>query len=299
MLRALVLGLGVGTLFATLASIGGAEPIEIPEPSAQPQLLALGGELLERAAESGPGCFAPMLDELRRHPRWSIRIDDLEWDDVVDDEPDPRRASIVLDATTGTWRDGLLPQSLSLAEDERRAILAAFALDCRVDPAQPRPGYVGRYFGVALGEDGTAVARFRTSSFVAIRLGALFDQIRARHVAGRAGDLQGYSLELAGVRRTDRDDRGRSIYTPYRLELHDRDQAAHDTLEARVRLLDWAMTLPAALPAGKHVVRGTLRAHGTSRPIAIDLREDLYRWGHHALLSELAMWASINREPID
>ncbi|HWO22638.1 MAG TPA: hypothetical protein VNO30_27955 [Kofleriaceae bacterium] len=299
MLRATVLGLGVGTLCATLAAIGGAQPIELPEPAPRPRFLALGGELLELAAETGPGCFAPMLDELRRHPRWSIRIDDLEWDDVVDDEPDPRRASIVLDAAAGTWRDGWLPQSLSLADDERRALWAAFALDCRVDPEQPRPGFVGRYFTVALGEDGTAVARFRTNSFVALRLGALFDQIRARYVAGRAADVHGLSLELAGVRRTGRDDLGRSEYEPYRLDLRDFDQATHNTLEDRVRLLDWAMTLPAALPAGKQVVRGTLRAHGTSRPIALDLRADLYHWGHHALMSELSMWASINREPID
>jgi hypothetical protein len=298
MLRASILGLGVGMLFAALAAIGGAEPIEIPEPTWRPQYLALGGSLVELAAEAGPGCFAPMLDELRRHPRWSIRIDDLEWDDVVDDEPDPRHASIVLDAAAGTWRDGLLPQSLSLAEDERRAVLAAFALDCRVDWTQPRHGFVGRYIGVALGEYGAAVVRFPTNSPVAVRLGELLDQIRARYVAGRAADLQRFVLELEGPRR-DRDDQGRSIYVPYRLDRRDRDLAAYYTLEDRVRLLDWALTLPVALPASNHVIRGTLRAYGISRPIAIDLEANSSHWMRYAVFGELAIWASINREPID
>lgn len=295
----MVLGLGVGTVCAMLAAVGSAGPIEVPEPTPASQYFALGGELIELAAAAGPGCFAPMLDEIRRHPRWSIRIDDLEWDDVEDGEPDLRHASIVLDAAGGTWRDGWLPQSMSLTEADRRELLGAFALDCRVDPAQPRPGYVGRYIGVALGEDGTAVARFPTNSSVALRLGALFGQIRARYVVGRAADLQGFSLELAGVRRTGRDAQDRPIYEPYRFEVRDQGQAAHDTLEARVHLLDWATTLPVALPAGPQVVRGTLRAYGISRPVAIDLGASALYRGHHSVFSELTMWASINREPID
>ncbi|HWU89546.1 MAG TPA: hypothetical protein VN253_19930, partial [Kofleriaceae bacterium] len=144
----MTLALGAGTLCAALVAFEGVAPVDRVS-SPLPTLLALGGEPVELVAEAyGPGCFAPMLDELQRHPRWSIRIDDLEWDDVVDDQPDERHASIVLDGETATWRDGWLPQSLTLAEDERHALLAAFALDCRVDPAQPPPGYGGRYIVV-------------------------------------------------------------------------------------------------------------------------------------------------------
>jgi hypothetical protein len=297
--RASVLGVGIGTVCATLVAIGDAGDLELPEPPSRPRYLALGGSLIELAAEAGPGCFAPMLDELRRHPRWSIRIDDLEWDDVVGNEPDPRHASIVIDARAATWRDGSLPQTMALAEDERRAVLAAFELDCRVDPAQPPPAYGGRYIGVALGEDGATVAELRTHSFVTVRLDQLFDQIRARYLAGRAADLRGFSLELAGVIRDGRDDRGRSTYQPYRVELHDRDLAAHATLEDRVRLLDWAMTRPVTRPAGPRTARGTLRAYGTSRPIAIDLDADLTDWRQYGVFSDLAMWSSVNREPAD
>ena len=139
---------------------------------------------------------------------------------------------------------------------------------------------------------------------VALRTGAGFLKMEGTAAAGVASediDLSAgtflLSLELEGPRRT-RDDRGRSIYEPYRLELRDRDLAAYDTLEERVRLLDWAMTLPVALPAGNQTIRGTLRAYGTSRPIAIDLTA---RSGpeRHSLPSELAIWAAINREPID
>jgi hypothetical protein len=293
MLRAVILALGVGTLCAALSAIDGAGPIELPAPRPGPALMALGGDLVDPDFGAGVGCFVPMLDELRRHPRWSIRIDDLEWDDVVDGEPDPRRASIVLDAETGTWRDGWLPQSLTLAEDERRALLAAFALDCRVDPAAPPHGFVGRYIGVALGEDGLVVAKFQTNSFVALRLEELFDRIRARYVAGRADDLRGFSLELAGTMRDGTDDRGRPVRKPHRVAISERDLASFDTLEKRVRLLDWALTQPAVLTGGKHVVRGTLRAHGTSRPIAVDLYAYLADEMQRSVWSELAIWAAI------
>lgn len=292
------MALGVGTLCAALVVIDGAGPIEIEEPAPEPRpgLLALGGAMVDLTAEAGPGCFAPMLDELRRHPNWSIRIDDLVWDDVVGNEPDERRASIVLGAEAGTWRDGWLPQSLALAEDERRAVLAAFALDCRVDPAQPEPGLGGRYIGVTLGEHGDPVVQFPTNSFVALRLEELFDRIRARYVAGRADDLRGFSLELAGTWRNGSDEHGRPIREPHRVEIRERDLALYRSLEEQVRLLDWALAQPATLPAGAHAARGTLRAHGTSRPIAVDLDAHLAIEMQRSVWSELAIWAAIDRD---
>jgi hypothetical protein len=296
MLRATIFGLGVGTLCAALAALDGVAAVE-PAAERQPQYFALGGELVEQVAETGAGagCFAPMLEELQRHPHWSIRLDDLEWDDVASSEPDERHASIVIDGTTAVWRDGWLPQSMTLAEDERRAVLAAFALDCRIDEAQPRAGYGGHYIGVSLGEDGPAVVHFRTRSFVMARMRELFEQIRARYVAGRAADLRGFSLELAGVRNVDRDEQDRLIYKPYRLTIREAD-LAQNTLEDRVRLLDWAMTRRTALPAGRQIVSGTLRAHGTSRPIAVDLTTDRPGMLRYEVFRELDMWAAVNHE---
>ncbi|HWU89712.1 MAG TPA: hypothetical protein VN253_20760 [Kofleriaceae bacterium] len=301
MLRETILGLGVGTLCTVLVVIEGTGPAEIPESALEPpRLLALGGEMVDLTAEAGPGCFAPMLEELRRHPHWSVRIDDLVWDDVVGNEPDERRASILLGAETSTWRDGWLPQSLTLAEDERRQVLAAFALDCRVDPDQPPPPFGGRYIGIALGEVGDPVVQFPTNSFVALRLEKLFDQFRERYLAGRAEDLHGFSLELAGTWRADRDERGRPIREPHRVEIRESDlAAAYDTLEGRVRLLDWALTQPATLPAGAHAARGTLRAHGTSRPIAVDLDAHLALSMQYSVWSELSMWAAVDRPDDD
>jgi hypothetical protein len=172
-------------------------------------------------------------------------------------------------------------------------VLAAFALDCRVDASLPANGYTGRYIGIALGEARSPVTTFPTNSPIAVRLQALFDALRARHIAGRADDLKGFSIELAGTRR-DYDDRNRPIRVPHVVEFRDQLAGAVD-LEQRVRLLDWAMTQPVSLPASDRVVRGTLRAYGTSRPIAIDLGTLEYNGAHRAF-DELQRWESIERQ---
>ena len=296
MLRASVLGLGLGTLVAAAAALNGAEPLEAaPAPEPRPAYVALGGGMVDLAAGNhGPGCFAPMLDELRRHPRWTLRIDELVWDDVVDNEPDERRALLVLDAQTATWRDGALPQNTTLTDAERRAALAAFALDCRIDESLPWGGYGGHYIGVALGEDSPPVATFPTNSPIAVRLLELIGAIRARYVAGRADELQGFSLELAGTWRADRDAQGRRFREPHRVEIRDRDLAAFNDVEDRLRLLDWALTQPVSLPAGDYIARGTLRAYGRSRPIAVDLRT-LGLFTGYSVFRELSFWASVER----
>jgi hypothetical protein len=298
MLRAslLALALAAGTLFAAATTLNGADPIEAaPAAEPRPTYLALGGSLVELAAENhGPGCFAPMLEEIRRHPRWSIRIDELVWDDVVDDEPDERRAMLVIDAETATWRDGFLPQNTALTAQERRDVLAAFALDCRVDESLPQNGYSGHYIGVALGEDGPVVAQIPSYSPVVVRLVALLDAIRTRYNAGRADDLRGFSLELAGTWHDGNDAQGRPLRAPHRLVIREQDFTERDELEYRVRLLDWAMTQPVSLPADDHIARGTLRAYGRSRPIAVDLRK-LGHWSSYAAFGELGIWASVER----
>jgi hypothetical protein len=253
--------------------------------------------MVDLAAENdGPACFTPMLDELRRHPHWTIRIDDLVWDDVVGDEPDERRAILLIDADTATWRDGALPQNVALTAAERRDVLAAFSLDCRVDESLPQNGYSGHYIGVAFGEEGPPVATFSTNAPIMVRLEELFEAIRARYIAGRADDLQGFSLELAGTWSADRDEQGRRIREPHRVEVRERDIAAHahEDLEDCVRLLDWALAQPVSLPAGAHIARGTVRAYGRSRPIAVDLMRLGYV-SSSSLFSELGMWASIER----
>ncbi len=298
MLQHAIVALGAGTLCAAASAVIGAGTIELsPAPEPRPTYLALAGDLVDLAAQNhGPGCFEPMLDELRRHPHWSIRIDHLEWGDVVSDEPDPRHATLVIDGETATWRDGSLPQTLTLTGAERRDVLAAFALDCRIDEALPVNGYTGDYIGVALGDDGPAVTRFPTNSPIAVRLLELFDAVRARYLATRVEDLSGFSIELTGTRR-DHDDQGRMIRRPHRIEYLD-PGVAGDDLEDRVRLLDWAMAKPVSLPPGKLIVRGTLRAHGSSRPIALDLRNLGLEWSAHRTFRELVSWEA-SEHPLD
>lgn len=296
MLQTSLVALGVGTLCAVASALNGAGPIEI-EP--RPAYLALGGEMVEMAAETyGTGCFVPMLDEIRRHPRWSIRIDDVHWaSDGGDDHVSRRLATLVIDGETATWRDGTLPRSLTLTGAERRDVLAAFALDCRVDEARLGCGNGGRYIGVALGEDGPLVAKFPESSSIKLRLQELFHEIHARHIAGRIDDLNGFSLELERTTRTGHDNRGQPIRKPHRFVFPSEDAAGVELVH-RVDLLDWAMTQPVSLPPGDRIARGTLRAYGTSRPIAVDLAKlGDWTWDSYSLFRALLSWEEESEQP--
>ncbi|HWO25678.1 MAG TPA: hypothetical protein VNO30_43365 [Kofleriaceae bacterium] len=292
--------LGVATLGAVVSALNGAGPIEIaPALEPRPAYLALGGEMVEMAAETyGTGCFVPMLDEIRRHPRWSIRLDYVQWDwNGADNHSSRRVAALVIDGETATWRDGTLPRSLTLTEAERRDVLAAFALDCRVDESRLGCGNGGRYVGVALGEDGPLVARFPESSSIKLRLQELFHAIHARHIAGRIEDLSGFSLELERTARTGHDRQGQPIRKRHRFVFRDED-AADVELAYRVDLLDWAMTQPVSLPPGARVVSGTLRAYGTSRPIAVDLAKlDDWARDSYGLFRALLDWEEESERP--
>ena len=295
MLQTSLVALGLGTLCAVASALNGARPIELePAPEPRPALLALGGEMVELAAETyGTGCFVPMLDQIRRHPRWSIRIDYVQWDwDGGDVHVSKRLATLVIDGATATWRDGPLPRSLTLTAAERRDVLAAFTLDCRVDESRLGCGNGGRYIGVALGEDGPFVAKFPESSSIKLRLQELFHAIQARHIAGRVDDLNGFSLELE-LERTTRighANPGQSLQEPHRFVFRNEDPSGIE-LAHRVDLLDWAMTQPVSLPPGDRIARGTLRAYGTSRPIAVDLAK-LGDWTQdsYSLLRALVLW---------
>jgi hypothetical protein len=291
MLQSSLVALGVGTLCAVASALNGAGPIEIePAPEPRPTYLALGGEMMEMAAETyGTGCFVPMLDEIRRHPRWSIRIDYVRWEsDGGDDYMEKRLATLVIDGETATWRDGMLPRSLTLTGAERRDVLAAFALDCREDESRLGCGNGGRYVGVALGEDGPLVTRFPESSEIKLRLQELFHEIQGRHIAGRIDDLTGFSLEL---------ERTTPSREPHRFVFRNED-AADAGLAHQVDLLDWAMTQPVSLPPGARIASGTLRAHGTSRPIAVDLAK-LDGWTRYSnsLVHALLRWEEEGAQP--
>lgn len=299
MLQASLVALGVGTLCAVASALNGAGPIEIePAPEPRPAYLALGGEMVEMAAETyGTGCFVPMLDEIRRHPRWSIRIDYVQWGSDGTYHESKRLATLVIDGETATWRDGTLPRSLTLTGAERRDVLAAFALDCRVDESRLGCGNGGRYIGVALGEDGPLVAKFPESSSIKLRLQDLFHAIDERHLADRIDDLNGFSLELERTTRTGHDNRGQPIRKPHRFVFRNKD-AADVELASQVDLLDWAMTQPVSLPPGDRIARGTLRAYGTSRPIAVDLAK-LGDWTResYSLFRTLLSWEEESEQP--
>lgn len=294
MLQSSLVALGVGTLCAAASAVIGAGPIEL-QP--RPTYLALSGEMVDMAVETyGMGCFVPTLDQLRRHPHWSIRLDYIKWGwDAEDRYSEKRLATLVIDGETATWRNGTLAQSLTLTVQERRDVLAAFALDCREDERWAGCGNGGRYVGVGLGEDGPVLARFPPSSSFNRRLQELFLEVEGRYLDGRADDLRGFSLELEHPTRTVRDARGRPLRRPDRFVFHGPSPASY-LLAYQLDLLDWAMTQPVSLPPGDRVARGTLRAHGTSRPIAIDLSKlgDQARDPYDPF-RELASWASIER----
>jgi hypothetical protein len=76
------------------------------------------------------------------------------------------------------------------------------------------------------------------------------------------------------------------------------EDAAGVELAYRVELRDWAMTQPVSLPPGDRIARGTLRAYGTSRPIAVDLAK-LGDWTRdsYSLFRALLSWEEEREQP--
>ena len=69
-------------------------------------------------------------------------------------------------------------------------------------------------------------------------------------------------------------------------------------LAHQVDLLDWAMTQPVSLPPADRVARGTLRAYGTSRPIAVDLAKlDDGTQDSYSLFRALLSWEEESEQP--
>lgn len=288
--RLAVLAASVGVVIAAIAIVVTRWPTlparTLPRPVT---FVAMAGDPVGAVRT---GCLAPMLAELRRRPSWTVRIDDMRWTDYTGPDEDPRHASIVLDAGGGIWRDDWLPQqALPLTAEEVRDVIAAFARSCEVDEALPRAAYEGRYIAVAYGAREPAAARLRYNSPVVVRLGTLFDAIRARYVTNRAGAARQFVLKLAGELRD-----GHEHWSKHAIVIDASAREADDA--ARVALVDWALALPHTLPPGRMTATGTLTLAGVTRPVAVAL--DASRPEHRGLrdlglADELTMWMSINR----
>lgn len=205
-------------------------------------------------------CAGPALRELVKHPRWSFAIEEREWDDVVDDNPDELVARVTIDAQKATWTDGDLPQTIDLEASERGELLAALQRSCvRTNEGN---GYTGYYVTIAYGP-GAPVLRLPSESRAALDAIAVLDKVRARYVAQRLPSARIMTLKLVGP------ERGVTVYPDGRVV----DQGGWEleplaALE-QVDVLDWALALPDTTKAPL-AMRGTIELAGSKKPIAIE-----------------------------
>ena len=213
----------------------------------------------------------------------NLRLEDKRWTDYTSEADDPHHATIVLDVDGGRWSDAMLPQSLALTAAELQHLDAALAASCEVDASRERNGYEGRYILV----DGKQKLLY--NSPISVRVGIVFDEIRARYVSGRLPFAKTVRMKLAGKRRTG--PKGPGEWEPFELE-----HVGLGNDEQIVAFADWAIAQPEQRPPGNMVATGTLEVLGKSRPIAISLDRDVPEnralWRLEA--SELSMWMSVN-----
>ena len=219
-----------------------------------PALIPLAGDL---GAEN---CAAPALLEIVKHPRWSLTLEEREWDDVVDDNPDELIARVTIDAQKATWFDGDLPQTIELDITERGELLAALQRSC-VRTTEGN-GYSGYYVTIAYGPGAPAI-RLPSESRAAKDAIAVLDKVRARYVAHRLPAARIMTLKLVGP------ERGVTVHPDGRVV----DQGGWEleplaALE-QVDVLDWTLALPDTTKAPL-AMRGTIELAGSKKPIAIE-----------------------------
>jgi hypothetical protein len=289
--RTAVLLLAIGATIAASSVVVAKWPSlprrTLPEPVPH---VAMAGQPVEVPK---PGCLAPVVAELRKRPSWVIRLDDRQWTDYTQGDDNPHHASIVLEESGASWKSAYLgTQTLPLDPADVRDVLAAFELSCERDESLPSSGDSSRYVEVAYGKIEKAAAQLPSSAPITVRLGEVFERLRARYVANRVGATKTFVLKLSGLRHT-----GPRVgeWSKHSITMTAEGWSDADLVD----LVDWALAQPQSLPKGRMTATGTLTLEGVTRPIAVSLERSapanriLYRWEMH--FGELTEWISINR----
>ena len=235
---------------------------EAPEPEyARVVEAEVPGPMIQIAGEVGDEpCAGPALREIVKHANWSLTIEEREWDDVVDDNPDELVAKVVVSEYKATWTDGDLPQTLELETAERSELLAAMQRSCA--RAGEGNGVSGYYVTIAYGAGKPAI-QLPSESRAALDAIGVLDRVRARYVANRLPSARIMTLKLVGP------ERGVTVYPDGRVV----DQGGWEleplaALE-QVDVLDWALALPDRTKAPL-TVHGTIELAGSKKPITIE-----------------------------
>ncbi len=240
------------------------------------------GALIPLAGEVGADpCAGPALRAIVKHPHWSLTVEEREWDDVVDDNPDELLASVKVDEQKATWTDGDLPQTIDLEPVERSELLEALKRSC--ERTEQGNGFSGYYITIAYGP-GAPALRLPSESRAAFDAIAVLDRVRARYVAQRLPSARIMTLKLVGP------ERGVTIYPDGRVV----DQGGWEleplaALE-QVDVLDWALGLPDRTKAPL-AMRGTIDLAGSKKTIAIERGGiDHYAAWRNPILTMLMQW---------
>ena len=272
-----------------------AEPQSATVVAAPPRVVHLAGTSDSLDEDT---CAGPALREITKHPNWKLTLQEREWDDVVDDNPDELIATITVDARNASWTDGDLPQSIELTREERAQLLEAAERSCvRTGPGN---GYTGYYVTISYGPVAHAAIELPSMSRAALDAISVFDGVRARYVANRLPSAQVMKLTLTGPRHYDEAWKRHTVTVHSDGRVLDEDGQALEPLAALdlVDVLDWALQLPAT-GRGRNTLTGTLEIAGSKKPVAFELetlRKYPSAW-RSPFLTLLDQWWRYNLDP--
>jgi hypothetical protein len=272
-----------------------ATVITPPAQAAPPRVVQLAGTWDTIDEQT---CAGPALREITKHPNWKLTLQEREWDDVADDNPDELIATVTIDAQTASWADGDLPQSIELTREERAQLLEAAERSCaRIRPGNGHNGY---YVTLSYGPVEHEAIELPSDSRAAIDAIAVFDRVRARYVANRLSSAQVMKLTLTGPRRIDAAWKRHTVTVHSDGRVTDEDGQALEPLAALdlVDVLDWSLQLPTSA-RGKNTLTGTLEIAGSKKPVALQLEsiQKLPSAWRSPFLTLLNQWWRYNLDP--
>lgn len=262
----------VAIVFALVAIACKDEPAAPPPPKPEPpKLIPLAGPGFYEVDQTS--CLAPTITQLRKQPRWMVRIDELSSFEDNIDAPPGREGVIEWEANGARYRHDYTPGGRTpLPAEQVTALEKALSLSCLEQP-QKESFVRFVWYEIAFGLTGPAATSLTRTSDVVQALSPIFDAARANHMRTRLPLARTLVLTASGKEKL-RDKHDYPIpkaWKPRTIRVDLRTPSKDISDDDAVFFLDYAMGLPETLPVGPQSLIGTLTVDGKSRPVAIPL----------------------------
>lgn len=243
-------------------------------------------------------CLAPTLMQLRKHPNWMIRIDEMTSFEGAVHGPRWPASIVEWQASGATWHDEFTPSAkTALDAGQIAALEQALLSSCEPDD-KPRAHLEDiRWFEIGYAAGGTSATELAPRSPAALALAPIFAAARAQHVSSRLPVARTLVMTVKGKQHVPKANswfetngwKNRTItIDTSRPGVSDEDA---------VFVLDWATGSPETLPWNAHTLAGTLTVHGKTRPVALSIEyndHNLINIQGHAVLFEIREIAEAN-----